>query len=524
MKKILCVLAALCLMITGCSHEANVVYTQGMFTDVRDFDFYVDAVKLCVENDYMDYEGDTFGVYDTMSLFECADTVLRISGTRTDNVIETAIKMRCVPKNYDDWDRAATRAEAAYMLSHAITTAEINEVADGAISDVADCPEIDEIYHLYRSGIFSGDKKSNTFRPNENIVRAEMAIAVERMTDETKRVHFSMEETEASVVAFGDVIGHTPVLDSAKTESGYDFTPLFANVKKYIDEADIACINQETIFTDGNYTGYPAFSSPQEIGEAEAEAGFDVVTQATNHAYDKGESAILYTAKFWSQYTDIKMLGIHETEADSSKIEIIEKNGIKIALLNYTYSLNGFTLPEGKDYLVDLLSDKEAIRSDMQQAKKDSDAIIVFLHFGEEYQTKENDEQAEWAQFFADEGATVIVGAHPHVVEPLRVVTASDGRQVPVYYSLGNFVSSQNDLKCTLGAMAKFTLLKTSDGVSVTGAEILPLVTHQERGNYTAYLLDDYTEELASKHRFSTEYPRRFSIENLQEMFDNIVK
>ncbi len=513
------------MLLSGCGEKVQNTYTVGMFTDVRDFDFYENAVRVCVENAYMDYEGDSFGVYETMSLKECAEVVSRLAGNKkTENIEEFAVKKGYVSENYGDWSRAATRAEAAYMVSHAMTMDEINEVSDGAISDIYNCEEKDEIYHLYRAGIFSGDDQSNTFRPYENIVRAEMALIVERSVDKSKRVKFTMNKSEVSVIAFGDVLCHEPVMKAAKTEDGYDFSMFFKNIKPYIDAADIACINQETVFVESGFSGYPAFGTPKEVGISEAEAGFDVITQATNHAFDRGEKGILYTTEFWDDYPDINLLGIHENKSDAEKIEVIERNGIKIALLNYTYGLNGFMLPSGKDYLVDLLDDKEKIKSDMEKAKKDSDGILVFLHFGTEYKNVSTDEQEMWAQFFADEGALAVVGAHPHVVEPLEVVTAKDGRKMPVYYSLGNFVSSQNDLQCVLCAMAEFKIVKDSAGIRVEQAKIRPVVTHQEAGLYTAYLLEDYPEEMEARHRFTGKYPGKFSKEKLQEMFDKIVK
>lgn len=516
MKKIFILFLAVIIVLSGCGEE----YETGMFSDVRDFDFYESAVKLCIENGYFDCEGDYFGAYDPVSLSECAYIAARLDGKNTDNAISYVLKKGIAEEEYPDWDLPATRAQAAYMISHAVDAEEINTVIEGAISDISDCSSKDEIYHLYRAGIFSGDKETNTFRPDEVIVRAEMAVVIERALDSEKRISFSMDRLEASLIAFGDTIGHMPVVNSCKSASGYDFSGLFKNVRSYIDEADIACVNQETIFIDTDFSGYPAFGSPCEIGEAEYEAGFDVVTHATNHAFDRGEKGVIYTTSFWKD-KDIAMLGIHESEEDAEEITVIERNGIRIALLNYTYGLNGYRLPDGKKYLVDIL-DEDKVRSDMEKAKALSDGVIAFLHFGTEYRNTPTDEQKTWAQLFADEGAVAVIGAHPHVVEPMETIKGKNGNEMPVYYSLGNFISSQNDLQCALCAMAQFTIVKDEKGVRAENAQILPVITHMEKGGYTAYLLSDYPEEMERRHRFNQTYPGKFSKEYFEGLFESI--
>lgn len=517
MKKVFVLFLAVITVLSGCGAE----YETGMFSDVRDFDFYESAVRLCIEKGYFDCEGDFFGAYDKVSLSECAYIAARLNGRDTDGAISYVLKKGIAREDYPDWDLPATRAQAAYMISHAIEAEEINTVIDGAIADVSDCDDKEEIYRLYRAGIFSGDKEANTFRPDEAIVRAEMAVVIERVLVKEKRAAFTMDRLEASVIAFGDTIGHMPVVNSCKTASGYDFSPLFKNVRSCIDNADIACVNQETIFTDGNFSGYPAFGSPCEMGEAEYEAGFDVVTHATNHAFDRGERGVMYTSSFWKN-KDIAVLGIHESRADAEKITVIERNGIKLALLNYTYGLNGYRMPEDKKYLVDIF-DEDRARTDMARARMASDAVLVFLHFGTEYRNTPSDEQKEWAQLFADEGAAAVIGTHPHVVEPMEIIKGKNGNEMPVYYSLGNFISSQNDLQCALCAMASFTLVKDEKGVRAENARILPVITHMEKGHFTAYLLSDYPEAMEKRHRFNATHPGKFSKEYFEELFESVV-
>ncbi len=512
------------ILLTGCAGKsASVSYETGMFSDVRDFDFYETAVALCVNNSYMNYDGGKFDVDEAVTLSECADIITKVIGVKSDNPIKYVTENSVAPYDFGDWDAPAARCNVAYMISQIVEGEGINKVVEGAVSDVKGVYSEKEIYSLYRKGIFSGDKTSNTFRPFENMTRAEMAIVVERVCDETKRAKFDMGEIAVSFVAFGDTIGHLPVVSAAKTASGYDFSQNFENVKKYIDEADVACVNQETVFVESNFSGYPSFGSPKEFGVAEVEAGFDVVTHATNHAFDRGTNAILYTTEFWNDYPDVKVLGIHESQEDANEINIIERNGLKIALLNYTYSLNGYSLPNDKKYLVDLL-DEEKIVSDMTRAKEMSDATVVFVHWGNEYQNVPSQSQKKWAQIFADNGAAVIVGHHPHVVQPLETITSSDGRTVPVYYSLGNFISNQNDYQTALGAMADFDLIKDENGIRCENFSIKPIMTHMQSGYYSAYVLDDYTDEMITKHKNRGRYGMSFTKEAYADLFERITK
>ncbi len=519
MKRIVCALVAVVLL-AGCG---KIEYTQGMYLDVRDWDFYAPAVEFCVNGGYMVPEGEEFGAYEAVTYSECSDIIAKIKGEGESDAIRYVLKNGIAPMDFGEWDAPATREHVAYMLSKAIEHEYINPVVDGAIVDVWDSYAKGEIYALYKIGIFSGDKTAATFRPKDYMTRSEMAIATERICNKEKRVKFDKGTLSVSFIAFGDAIGHSPVLKAAQTNGGYDFAECFENVKPYIDKADVACINQETVFVEANFSGYPSFGTPKEMGIAEVNAGFDVITHATNHAFDRGTNGIMYTTAFWENYPEIEMLGIHQDEEDASRISIIKRNGIKIALLNYTYSLNGYRLPAGKEYMVDLL-DEEKIREDMAKAKSMSDAIVVFPHWGNEYQNTPAESQKKWAQLFADCGATVIVGHHPHVVQPLEEVVASDGRVVPVYYSLGNSISNQNDYQNALCAMADFKIVKDEAGVRCEEATIEPVMTHMEAGYYSIYLLDDYSEDLARRHKHRGNYGQRFSIEAYAEVFSDIVE
>ncbi len=315
------------------------------------------------------------------------------------------------------------------------------------------------------------------------------------------------ESTSLTLMALGDNLIHWSVYTSAQTADGYDFTPFYEDISKIAAQYDLACINQETIFINDRQeiSNYPVFGSPPEVGDALAAAGFDIVTCATNHAYDKREAGVYDTVSFWREkHPEITMLGLHDSEEDAQILHVVEKNGIRLALLNYTYSLNGFVASQ--PYFADMLTDKDKIRSDLARAEEEADLTIVFAHWGVEYQYLPDPSQTQMAQFMADNGADLIIGAHPHVVEPLWVVTAADGRQVPVFYSLGNFLSQQPNMINHLGAMASVEITKDETGTYVSSYEILPTVNvilknpEGPLNSYRPMLLRDYTQELADLH------------------------
>ena len=338
------------------------------------------------------------------------------------------------------------------------------------------------------------------------------------------------EEKELTILAVGDNLIHTQVIRSGKKSDGsYDFSHLFAGISKEVEAADLAIINQETILCDKSlgYSGYPRFGSPYEIGEAIHDAGFDVVLQATNHTMDKGLEGVLDTLQFWKQYDDITMVGINETEDALSRIGFYTKNGIKVAILNYTYGLNGLSVPKGKEYLINMLTDREQMKADIALAKKKSDFVIVCPHWGTEYVYQPTKQQNQLTQFFLEEGVDLVLGTHPHVLEPVEWLETKDGtHRMLVYYSLGNFVSNQDAMARMLGGMAKIKLIKKGEEVVIDEASIEPLVTHtyyDGRQRFTTYLLSEYDDKLAAKHYLNRHKKNTITLEKLTELSQSIL-
>ena len=334
----------------------------------------------------------------------------------------------------------------------------------------------------------------------------------------------AVEEMDTvNIKMVGDCLIHSPLYKAAYQEDGsYNFDMLFENIKNDISSADIAIINQETIFIDdrNNYSSYPMFGSPIEVGVAEEKVGFDVIAHATNHTIDKGTQGIKDTIAFWNyNYPNIAYLGIHDNEEEKD-IEYLEKKGIKFAFVNYTYGLNGLeSRRTGQEYLVDMLSDTN-IEDTLKEAEENADITIAILHVGNEYVYEPTDYAKKQVDRFIDNGADIVLCAHPHVIEPYEERVTDKGNKGLVYYSLGNFVSNQDELPRVLGGMADINVKKTSNGVEIVNYNMIPLVTHQERGYFTTYKLEDYTDELCKKHKLNG---KGLSINYLEDLYDKIV-
>lgn len=328
------------------------------------------------------------------------------------------------------------------------------------------------------------------------------------------------EPCKVSLLMVGDILLHTPVEKSALQEDGtYSYDAIFANTKELIGEADLALVNQEVILggIDLGISGYPAFNAPYEVGRDLVEAGFDVICHATNHALDKGKNGLLNCLSFWeTEYPDIQVLGIHDSAEDS--LFIYEQNGIRIAFLNYTYSTNGVSLPEGMPYAVDMLTqgNREKILADIRRAEEEADFTVVCPHWGTEYRLTNDASQEKWAKLFLENGVDLVLGTHPHVIEPIEYWQDEEsGHNMLLYYSLGNFVnwtSSSGDgiANRMVGGMAQITLEKDESGtVSISDYGVKALVCHLEEGTngVTVELLSDYSEEKAASNAITRQDP-----------------
>lgn len=347
-------------------------------------------------------------------------------------------------------------------------------------------------------------------------------------TEESSTTEICEETYKLSIIATGDNLIHSPIYQKASNGDGtYNFIPMYENIKDTIQKYDIAVINQETIFIedDNKISSYPCFGTPIEMGNAIVDTGFDVVLNATNHTWDKKEEGVNDTLNFWKNYPEITVLGIHSNENDANSINIIEKNGFRLAMFNYTYGLNGFVLPEDKKYMVDLLEDKDKFISDVKSIENDVDFTICFLHIGTEYVYEPTEYQKKYIYELTDAGADIIICSHPHVIEPYEMIQTENGNSALVYYSCGNFISNQNEIPRILGGMAEINLTKTVQGnetyVNIENYDFIPVVTHYNKNEHSVYLLEDYTEELANRHTLKN---KRLTIDKLWSLWYQVIE
>ncbi|MGP4039916.1 CapA family protein [Gracilibacillus sp. D59] len=280
---------------------------------------------------------------------------------------------------------------------------------------------------------------------------------------------------EISIAAIGDILIHARVYDDGWNGERYDFLSMLEPVQKYLKQPDITLANQETIM-GGEEIGlstYPQFNSPFDLGDDLQKVGVDIVTMANNHTLDRGEKAIQNAI---GRYEEIGMhyTGSFKSEKDQHTLRVIEtEEGISVAFLSYTYGTNGIPVPAGKDYLVNLI-DRDQIEREVTKAEEQADVTIVSYHFGKEYQRLPNQEQKDLAQFAADLGAEVVIGHHPHVLQPIDWLEGKDGNQTLVAYSLGNFLSGQYELYKRIGGILQFSIKKDGANVKVHSPSFLP--------------------------------------------------
>lgn len=368
----------------------------------------------------------------------------------------------------------------------------------------------------------------------------------------------AFEEYDITLLALGDNLIHMGIIKTGLTDDGtYDYTFLFQNIRDYLNAADIKIINQETIL-GGNelgFSGYPRFNSPTEVGDAIADAGFNVVLHATNHAADQGLNGICSCASYWKEsHPEILMTGIigntddeemnenaNANENGKNEIPLLKAGDVTFAILNYTYGPNAETLSASlmghlnmlcayneKNGRIDFTSLNPHVLEDIEQAGRLADIVIVFPHWGTEYQKKPSGYQQKFALEMTQAGADLIIGTHPHVPQPVEKITSENGNTSLCYYSLGNYVSTQKKTLCMLEEMAWVTFHVSEDGISIaedrTGA--LPLVCHYTSGPVrleNVYLLEDYTEEQAARHGIRNYGGVVLKLSDLQSWSDEII-
>ena len=317
-----------------------------------------------------------------------------------------------------------------------------------------------------------------------------------------KEFHVDRENVdyEAKVFMVGDALIHWGVYhDALQSDGSYDFKPMFQYVKPISSKYDLAYYNQETILggTAMGLSSYPRFNSPQECGDAFLDAGFNMVSLATNHTMDKGEYGVLKSVEYWRSHPEVAASGQWSSYEDRAEniSKVYEVNHIKYAFISYTIWTNGLETPYGKDYLNNLYSEEKA-RADIEAVRDKVDFVIVAMHWGTEYSWNVDYKQGEIANFLSGLGVDLIIGAHPHVIQTVEYI--NDGKTF-VIYSLGNFISDQLDVDNYTGLGMEVTLRKhiDVDGSVVNSvvdpkAELFYTVTNQSRGWSTDFRVKTY--------------------------------
>ena len=314
-----------------------------------------------------------------------------------------------------------------------------------------------------------------------------------------------------SLFMVGDALIHDVVYKDALTEDGrYDFSPMLQYVRPFSSRYDISYYNQETILggTALGLSSYPRFNSPFEVGDAFIDAGFNMVSLASNHTMDMDEEGVISSTGYWKSKREKVVYSGQWTsfeEREKDITTIYEKNGIKYAFLSYTTETNELETPPGKEYLNNVYSDEKAAE-DIAKVRGKADCVIVSMHWGIEYALIVFPEQRRIAKHLSDLGVDLIIGTHPHVVEPVEYI--NDGKTF-VIYSLGNFLSNQEGIDKRTGLMMSVDICKRECGVTIEDprAELVFNVSSRKgKRNFRLYPYSALNDSIFQGYRFLEDY------------------
>lgn len=319
-----------------------------------------------------------------------------------------------------------------------------------------------------------------------------------------------MDKKKVTIGATGDILLHKRVYNKARTASGeYNFDRMFENIEHLFDEKHVIIVNQESIIAgeELGLSDFPHFNSPVEIGYKLKQMNVDIANIANNHILDHGEVGILKSIENWEKI-GIPYVGAYKSEEDQETLRIINKNGLRVCFLSYTKGLSGKKIPNGKPYLVNHYGatrfaghrDVAGLRRLIDQIKRKdlADIVVVSIHFGKEYQMMPTSYQLETASNISDAGADVIIGHHPHVLQPFDYLVDSKGRNTFVAHSLGNFFTGQKGLYRQIGGYMTIDIEKTENGQLLkidNPTFTLTYVDSTDEKDYKMYLLKDIVDK-----------------------------
>ncbi|MBR4295622.1 MAG: CapA family protein [Clostridia bacterium] len=281
----------------------------------------------------------------------------------------------------------------------------------------------------------------------------------------------------------------------------YNFAPIYENILSIIKNADISFINQETPTAgeEFGYNSYPRFNAPQDLAYDIVEAGFDIVNLATNHMLDAGSQGLKNTIEFWNTLP-VMTVGGYLDNADYENIRIYEKDDISIAFLSFTYGTNGLSLRSGYDIVIPYI-DEDEIQIQIEAAKELADLVFVSMHWGSEYKFTPNTQQKSLANMMAKLGVDVIIGHHPHVLQPIEWIDSGngDGHRTLCVYSLGNLAAEQEYDYNLVGGIITFDIVRKKGKISIENPILVPTVYYYNRSFYknSVHLMENFTEDMA---------------------------
>lgn len=332
------------------------------------------------------------------------------------------------------------------------------------------------------------------------------------------------QTVSATLLAVGDNLIHDVIYQQALTRGEgkeYQFFPVYSAIADTISQADIAYINQETpIASSKSPSSYPLFNSPPELADTLSDIGFDVINLANNHMLDQGVSGLQETVHLLSNNPNFSVIGVN------SASPIINCNGISFGFVGFTQHTNGISLPKTNSEMIIYTDQLDLIQQQIQEIQNSVDVTVVSVHWGEEGSSAPTPYQKELAQKLTEWGADIIIGTHPHVLQPIEYLTASNGHRSLVMYSLGNFVSAQAERANLVGGIAKLTIEKdSSEEISIINPHIDFVVTQYGPGYSNLHLvpLEAYTDELATQHGITKRSGQSLSPDYINELIHSVI-
>ena len=323
--------------------------------------------------------------------------------------------------------------------------------------------------------------------------------------------------TAVTLASAGDNLIHSPIYKSVRTrDGGYDFTPIYSEVRDVISSADVATVNQETPLGEENFSGYPKFCSPRQVGDALAWAGFDVISIANNHMLDRGDAGLEYTKNYLSSAVEA-VVGY-----DRETVAVVERGGIKLGFIAFTYSTNC----DGYSDIPRL--SEENVRALCEKARPMCDVLICSVHFGDEFDSGEyvghfepTDSQKAYAALLAGCGVDIILGSHPHVLQRIEWLEC-DGHRTICAYSLGNFLSNMRYGVQMLGGIFRVCISKQGGKIILYNPELIPTVCHftSAHSGYKIIPLSEYSDAMCRAHGTQDEWNEKpFSMKTLYDYY-----